>query len=540
MAIALETLTKKEACGLMKLLLYEVASAKENINADKALSYLKFFKEKYADINKEVSEGIGNISMFFDKNPSIITSSPDKRQQMLFRDIFSDIEHCLDEDVSSLKYHPDKEEIRAFYRDLKKAIENKDKAPAEYYLSLVRTTQPQAGIDRLARNLDAVVEKRFFELCFAGNRCLVSNDFNGAVSSYTGALEIFCDGKESYELFFNRGLAYEGLKNINLAHSDFSKAIELMQKKIILEDSELAEIAEIYLKRGVTNQLLGDADSAFFDFTMSLSFSKNPGAYLKRISIMESENNLEGQLEDYKELSKLVPDNSSILLSIAILNCRLGNLSEAVDVYSRVVELDPLNSSAYYYSGLANEELCRMDEAHTDYQRSILISRSAEACMKCGNMWLNKGDFKRAFEDYMSASDLGSSTNELLLNLGTALLGLKHFERAEEFFELILDAGDIYATNARLNLAVVKLYRNDIEGAELCCDQVLSLDPANDKALFNKGIINYTAGNMNEAARCFFQASRINPANIAAVQNYNALVSLNRQIFPRYAVSIYA
>jgi len=133
-----------------------------------------------------------------------------------------------------------------------------------------------------------------------------------------------------------------------------------------------------------------------------------------------------------------------------------------------------------------------------------------------------------------------SSFVELLLNLGTALLGLKHFERAEEFFELILDAGDIYATDARLNLAVVKLYRNDIEGAELCCDQVLSLDPANDKALFNKGIINYTAGNMYEAARCFFQASRINPANIAAVQNYNALVSLNRQIFPRYAVSIYA
>ncbi len=58
-----------------------------------------------------------------------------------------------------------------------------------------------------------------------GNTYIFLGDFSQALSEYDRALEL--DTKDPHAAYFNKGLAYEALKNLELAYQSFQKAAEL-------------------------------------------------------------------------------------------------------------------------------------------------------------------------------------------------------------------------------------------------------------------------------------------------------------------------
>lgn len=74
------------------------------------------------------------------------------------------------------------------------------------------------------------------------------------------------------------------------------------------------------------------------------------------------------------------PSNSFARYGLAQAYASSGRLSEAVEAYRGLLELDPLYVAAYYHGGQALEKLGQVEDARTLYQQGI------DACTRKGDL----------------------------------------------------------------------------------------------------------------------------------------------------------
>lgn len=122
----------------------------------------------------------------------------------------------------------------------------------------------------------------------------LQNDFMGAISDYTKAIEI--DPKNE-EAFYYRGYARNGLKNYEGALQDFDKVIELNDK-----------YSGIYNNRGIAKDRLRNYSAAIEDYSKAIEIdSKDANAYYNRGYDKYRFKDYLGAIEDYTKALEINP-----------------------------------------------------------------------------------------------------------------------------------------------------------------------------------------------------------------------------------------
>lgn len=120
------------------------------------------------------------------------------------------------------------------------------------------------------------------------------NDFKGAISYYTEAIEI--DPKNE-EAFYYRGYARNGLKDYEGALQDFDKVIELNDK-----------YSGVYNNRGVAKDRLRNYSGAIEDYTKAIEINSNDAnAYYNRGYDKYRLKDYLGAIEDYTKALEMNP-----------------------------------------------------------------------------------------------------------------------------------------------------------------------------------------------------------------------------------------
>jgi tetratricopeptide (TPR) repeat protein len=168
-----------------------------------------------------------------------------------------------------------------------------------------------------------------------------------------------------------RGLAKEGLGNLEGAIADYTEAIKLDPNYCLARNN-----------RGTAKYNLGDLEDASADYTKVIELDPNNiAAYINRGLAKARLNNLEEAIADFTKAIKLDPDNLDVRptsrhmklnarYNRGIAKYKRGDMEGAVADFTEVIRRNPTHSGAYHNRGVANRELGRHKEAREDFQKA--------------------------------------------------------------------------------------------------------------------------------------------------------------------------
>lgn len=162
-----------------------------------------------------------------------------------------------------------------------------------------------------------------------------------------------------------------------------------------------------------------------------------------------------------------------------------GNKEQAIESYTKAIDLDSNFNSAYNNRGLANANLGRLEQAISDYGKAILINPEyVRAYNNRGNAYLRLGRYEDAIGDFSMAMEINS-------------------ELAEPYF----------------NRAIAEADRGQNEEAIRDLGKAISIDPKNAAAYFQRASVRHRLGRRKEAIADYDQAIRIKPDYARAFNN---------------------
>ena len=239
------------------------------------------------------------------------------------------------------------------------------------------------------------------------------------IENLTKAIEL---NPKDANAYYKRGTAYYKLKEYDKAIADYNRAIEL--------DPKNAETSYI---PGIAYCIKNDPDRAIQKFTKEIELNpKNIWAYFNRAIAYYLKNDVDRTIEDFTRVIELDPafieayrkrgdlyslkftriqvDNErkqSVELNFKPDYTNEPNLCQAIEDYSKVIELDPNDTRAYYSRESAYSYKGDYDHAIEDCNKIIELNpKDARAYITRAGNYHIKGDYDYAIEDYDKAIEL--------------------------------------------------------------------------------------------------------------------------------------
>ena len=168
------------------------------------------------------------------------------------------------------------------------------------------------------------------------------------------------------------------------------------------------------------------------------------------------------------------------------------DFNEQIDLFTKVIALEPKNLDAYFYRGLAKYNLEDYSGAILDYTKVIFYKPDADT-------YYNRGNSKFALQDYLGARD--------------------DYAKALELNDGLIDA--IY------NLGLTKVYLGEFNEAIMDFDKISKIFPGDSNIYIQKGMAYMELKNYKEAFNNFGNSILLNPNSNAFYSRGLALLSIN-------------
>jgi tetratricopeptide (TPR) repeat protein len=268
-------------------------------------------------------------------------------------------------------------------------------------------------------------------------------DYNGAVASYTKALQL--SPQDLQILLFRARVNAFALNNARAAIEDATKIIALAPKS-----------AEVYFLRGIS--------------------------YLNSQRLVEAEKDLEQAL-------KYGPLDENLCRSLAITYSVQQKYERALEILTKGIKLFPKQAFLYYERANNLSNVGRCDQAISDYNVSIkLDSTNINAYLNRANCRGQIKDFLGSVKDYTQLIAKDPKNIMFWYNRGNAFEELKQYDSALEDLNQVLVL-DSTRHRARTLKAKIYLQQGDYVRAENECTQLLRMNSQDAAGFANAGNI---------------------------------------------------
>jgi tetratricopeptide (TPR) repeat protein len=212
------------------------------------------------------------------------------------------------------------------------------------------------------------------------------------------------------------------------------------------------------------------------------------------------------------------------------------NLNEQIQIFNEATTLDPNNLDAYFYRGLAKQNLGDYNGAILDYTKVVFFEPSADVYFNRGNAKYSMMDFTGAQEDFSKALELNPEFIEARFSLGVTKNDLEDYKgsiaildlpKVYKSYPILLQLARSY-TGLKDHLKALQNYNaavvmepntntfyargvffmdvNYFQKANNDFNAAIYLDKNNYPAYFFRGISSFYLGNYKEAIIDFLMA----------------------------------
>lgn len=170
------------------------------------------------------------------------------------------------------------------------------------------------------------------------------------------------------------------------------------------------------------------------------------------------------------------------LYNLASRHAEQGRLKEAIELYERILVVDPYYAAAYTNLIILNEQLGRKNEMRLYAQAALeLPPNCAENFLARGHGYLALGQPAEAVESFKAAIHGLPEDAPAHNSLGMAYVALGDLPNAEKAFRCAIALNPALLP-AHLNLADLLVKRGDLSGAMAEYEEVLRIDPNHERA----------------------------------------------------------
>lgn len=223
------------------------------------------------------------------------------------------------------------------------------------------------------------------------------------------------------------------------------------------------------------------------------------------------------------------PDNAKVFGWLGTVELELGNIPEAIELFSRAMQLGASDVVVLLGLGKALHKARRFEEAAELYKNGLVQHPdSAEIHNQFGRALNNLGALTQARRAFERSVRLKPDFAEAQHNVGHVRQRLGDSDGAFEAFIEALRLDPDYAS-AHYNLGVVHLSRNELKHAEDCFRQAIALNPEHLSAHAHLGASLIQQRRFDEACKFLGDAVSSQTQNFDLWANYGiALSSLAR------------
>lgn len=212
-----------------------------------------------------------------------------------------------------------------------------------------------------------------------------------ALEFYTKAIET----EGTIAVYFeNRALAYEGLNRVDEALADYLKASGLKESSLVFNN-----IGRMYYWKR-------DYEAAIENYTKAIALDPSTAVFFEnRALIYRDMNNFDLAEKDF--LAALAVDgNKNTYNHLGIIKLNKKEYEEAVDCFSKAINLSPTECVLWENRALAYEYLGRNDEANADYRKALTLNESPVSYNGIGKIKYWNSDFDSAYHYFQKAMEL--------------------------------------------------------------------------------------------------------------------------------------
>ncbi len=190
---------------------------------------------------------------------------------------------------------------------------------------------------------------------------------------------------------------------------------------------------------------------------------------------------------------------------------QLGCWQNTEQLFRHTLAVTQNNHIAWNNLGIYLFNQGQVTNAMDCYTKSLQINPdNSEALYNLGNAFARSGNLEGAMDNYRRALQIAPTRTDVLNNLGIALANQKQFTDATACFEKALKLNPDYA-DAHNNFAAVLFIQKKFDEAIRHYREALRLTPDNPQIYSNLGDTLAKQGQTAEAVRCYQEALRLKP-----------------------------
>ncbi len=192
---------------------------------------------------------------------------------------------------------------------------------------------------------------------------------------------------------------------------------------------------------------------------------------------------------------------------------------EALQAFTKVLELNNKNKEAYYYRGICNLFQGNIYEAISDFTETIALdSNSSDAYNNRGLCYGYTGELEKSVDDFKKAISIDKNFSKAYLNLGSAYLSLEKPDDAIQILNKVVELDSNNAENYFIRGSAY-LYLKDYEKGKKDFSRAIEKGLKNNKSYFNRASCFYNLGEYFQAVEDLTKALEFNPKDVEALQN---------------------
>ena len=192
--------------------------------------------------------------------------------------------------------------------------------------------------------------------------------------------------------------------------------------------------------------------------------SGRPGVLLERARIAGQEGRPEEAIQLYRRILAIEPTNTDVINSLAIAYAETGDLSNAIEQFDNSARIDPDQPAAWQNRGLALSRVGHMLEAIACFERMIALRPDHEAgyVLRADTLYL-MGRFQDALAAYNQVVPLLPNAAAIAANRGAALQWCGRFDEAIAEYDRAI-ALDPNQAMAWANKGILMMLLGDLPG----------------------------------------------------------------------------